>query len=125
GHQAPRRAEAGQADRDAGRRARGRGRMKPTCLMRVIGTQPDGVRSLRLEELFRVSPGFAARKAAELARNYWRLNGMRMTHFEVFHLVEPADPFLPVGRVYQDDLSRTVFLLDRAADLLTSSTTSG
>src|SRR5436309_603427 len=98
--------------------------MKPTCLMRVIGTQPDGVRSLRLEEPVRVAPGLSARKAAELAKNYWRLNGMRMTHFEVHHLVEPADPFLPVGRVCQDDGSRTVFGLDRAADRLTSSTPS-
>jgi hypothetical protein len=99
--------------------------MKPTILMRVIGTQPDGMQSLRLEELVRVAPGFAARKAAELARNYWSLSGMRMTRFEVHHLVELRDPFLPVGRVYQDDASRTVFVYDRAADRLTSSIASG
>jgi hypothetical protein len=93
--------------------------MKPTILMRVIGTQPDGMQSLRLEELVRVAPGSAARKAAELASNYWRLNGMTLTRFEVYHLVEPVDPFLPVGRVYADDASRTVFVLDRAADRLT------
>jgi hypothetical protein len=93
--------------------------------MRVIGTQPDGIRSLRLEELVRVAPGMAARKATELANNYWRLNGIRMTRFEVHHLVEPTDPLLPVGRVYQDDGSCTVFVLDRAADRLTTSIPSG
>ena len=99
--------------------------MKPTILMRVIGTQPDGMQSLRLEELVRVAPGSAARKAAELANNYWRLNGLHMTRFEVHHLVEPRDPFLPVGRVYPDEESRTIFVLDRAADRLTSSAGSG
>jgi hypothetical protein len=95
--------------------------MKPSILMRVIGTQPDGIRSLQLEELVRVAPDSAARKAAELANNYWRLNGIQMTRFEVHHLIEPSDPLLPVGRVYQDDGSCTVLVLDRAADGLTTS----
>jgi hypothetical protein len=77
--------------------------------MRVIGTLPNGMRSPRREELVRVAPGSAAWKAAELVNNYWRLTGMRMTRFEVHHLVEPTDPFLPVGRVYSDEASRTVF----------------
>jgi hypothetical protein len=67
--------------------------MRHTYLFRVVGTQPDGIKSLKLEDFYRaISPV----SAAKLANNYWRLHDVKLTHFEVIMYDEPDQ----VGRVH-------------------------
>lgn len=59
-----------------------------TQLFHVIGTQPDGIQSLKLEDWYRAP---SARSAAELANNYWRLNGVELNFFQVTRYAEPEN----------------------------------